>query len=250
MLDIAHNTCKYLTYGFEEGESGTPHLQGYCEYPNPVTMARVKKDTSARCHVEQRRGTQQQAITYCHKDGNWTEYGEKALGQGHRSDLDDVASDVLTKKMSMSEIAQEHPTSWIRYNRGIISLANTKATPAWRDVLVLVYWGATGTGKTRRAMEEPSVYKLNQNTNGTLWFDGYDGQTTLLIDDYYGWIKYGELLTILDGYPYRCQIKGGMAWALWDTVIITSNKHPDDWYPSVTDTAALKRRISGVRYFE
>ncbi|AIF34802.1 replication-associated protein [Sewage-associated circular DNA virus-12] len=249
LLEIAKFSGRYLTYGFEIGESGTPHLQGYCEYENPVTMGRVKKDISDRCHVEVRKGTQLQAVSYCHKDGNWLEYGEKAAGQGHRSDLDDVARDVLDKK-SLMEIANDHPTSWIRYSRGIQSLANSQPPPRWRDVLVLVYWGVTGTGKTRRAMLEPSAYKLNQNTNGTLWFDGYDGQSTLVIDDFYGWIKYGELLTLLDGYPYRCQVKGGMAWARWDTVIITSNKCPDDWYPLVPDTAALKRRISAIRYFE
>ena len=49
---------------------------------------------------------------------------------------------------------------------------------------------------------------LSQNTNGTLWFDGYRGQKTLILDDFYGWLKYGDLLKILEGHPYRCQMKG------------------------------------------
>lgn len=247
LLKLADFHNRYLTYGFEVGEKKTQRLQGYCEYHNPVTMKRLKVDVSPRAHFEPRRGTQKQAIDYCHKDGNWIEYGEKLPGQGHRSDLEEVATKVLAKT-PLSSIAADHPIEWIKFNRGITSLANTQATPKWREVLVLVYCGETGTGKTRRAMREESVYKLNQNTNGTLWFDGYDGETTLLIDDFYGWIKYGELLTLLDGYPYRCQIKGGHMWAKWDTVIITSNKAPDEWY-TFQDLSALKRRICAVRYF-
>lgn len=120
--------------------------------------------------------------------------------------------------------------------------------PKWRDVEVVVFWGKTGTGKTRTAMAEDSVYKLNTNNNGTLWFDGYDGEKTLVLDDFYGWIKYGELLTLLDGYPYRCQVKGSSVWARWTKVIITSNKRYEDWYMD-RDISALKRRISKIGEF-
>lgn len=239
---------KYIIYGFEVGESQTPHLQGYCEYENPVGMTRVKKDISSRVHIEKRQGTQSQAITYCKKDGNWWEKGEPRKGQGFRSDLQTVADEAL-KGTPVETIALQHPVEYIKYSRGIQALANMQPTPKWRNVEVIVFVGPTGTGKTRRAMAEESVFKLNQNTNGTLWFDGYQGESTLLLDDFYGWIKWGELLTLLDGYPYRCQLKGSFAWAKWDTVIITSNKEPKDWYDRA-DISALQRRISGVRHFE
>ena len=238
---------QYIIFGFEEGSQGTKHLQGYCEYENPVTLGRLKKDISDRVHIEKRRGTQEQAIKYCKKDGNWWEKGEKKPGQGYRTDLEEVAADVQGGK-SLQEIAEEHPVQWIKYNRGITSLRNTEKRAKWRDVEVVVYWGETGTGKTREAMKEESIYKLNQNSNGTLWFDGYDGEKTLLLDDFYGWIKWGELLTLLDGYEYRCQVKGGHVWANWTKVIITSNKHPEKWYDR-TDKEALWRRIKSIEKF-
>lgn len=37
--------------------------------------------------------------------------------------------------------------------------------------------------------------------------------------------------------------KGSSAKLAAKTFVFTSNKHPDDWYPKVKDTSALKRRI-------
>lgn len=232
----------YLIYGFEVGDNGNPHLQGYCEFIGPTTLKHVRTCLGGRAHLEIRRGTQSQAIAYCKKDGNWWERGTKALGQGHRSDLDGVVH-MIKEGKPLSLIAAECTAQMILYSKGIekTKLLVNKPKP-WRDVEVIVYWGETGSGKTRKAMEE-SPYKLNQNTNGTLWFDGYDGEKTLLLDDFYGWIKYGELLTLLDGYPYRCQTKGGHCWAEWTKVIITSNKFWADWYKA-ENQSALKRRIS------
>ena len=92
-------------------------------------------------------------------------------------------------------------------------------------------------------MENPSVYKLNQPSNNSLWFDGYNGEKVLLIDDFSGWVKYRELLTLLDGYPYRCEMKGGHVWAKWNWVIITSNLDVKNWY-NREDIDPLTRRIS------
>lgn len=246
--NIGKFSGRYIIFGAEKGEKGTKHLQGYCEYENAVTLGRVKKDTSERIHLEKRRGTQAEAIKYCTKDGDIWEKGERRPGQGSRTDLRDVANGINDGK-SLQQISEEYPVEWIKFNRGIQSLHNMKETPKWREITVLVYWRPTGTGKTKRAMREESVYKLNQNTNGTLWFDGYNGEETLLLDDFYGWIRYGELLTLLDGYPYRCQLKGGYCWARWTTIIITSNEQPDGWY-KINDISALKRRITAIREFQ
>lgn len=232
---------KYIIFGFEHGAQGTRHLQGYVEFDGPTTRKHVVETLGGRAYCDVRFGTQKQAIDYCKKEGNWWESGSKALGQGHRSDLDGVVS-MIKEGKPLSLIASECTAQMILYGKGIEKTRLLVNRPSeWRDVKVVVYWGETGTGKTRKAMEE-KPYKLNQNTNGTLWFDGYDGERVLLLDDFYGWIRYGELLTLLDGYPYRCQTKGGHCWAEWTKVIITSNKFWSEWY-KVEDLGALKRRI-------
>ena len=239
----------YCIACFEIGDEGTPHMHAYVVVKNPIGMKRVKTLWGNRCHVEIVRGGHQENIRYIKKDGNWWVRGVEPVGQGHRTDLDKIGEEIVKGKSSQ-QIAVEAPGTYVKYHHGLRQLELvTQTPPKWRDVVVAVYWGETGTGKTRKAMEEnESIYKMNTSTNGKLWFDGYTGEKVLLLDDYYGWIKFGELLTILDGYPYRCEVKGGFTWAKWTKVIITSNKRPSDWYHNM-DIAPLRRRINQELFF-
>ncbi len=58
---------RYFVLQEEVGKSGTPHLQGYVELFRPVFMSRVKRLLGARVHIEQRFGSQAEAIAYSKK---------------------------------------------------------------------------------------------------------------------------------------------------------------------------------------
>lgn len=247
----------YVSYGIfqpEVGESGTPHLQGYLEF-----SAKKGFNVVARLfpwHIEARRGSQQQAIDYCTKEdsrnGDKVEWGEKK-SQGKRSDIASAYERVRQGKRER-DIAEELPVVHAKYYRGIEryrALLDYDNTKEFRHLQVTVLWGQAGVGKTRQAIESSDdYYILNAPSNGTLWFDGYQGEKTLIIDDFYGWIKFHDLLRILDGYQYRLPIKGSFTYAKWDKVFITSNKNIYDWYPNVTNAeqlAALERRINEIK---
>lgn len=67
---------KYLVFGYEVGENGTPHLQGYIELTKRLRFGGVKKLFPPRVHLEARRGTAEEAADYCKKDGVFfEEYG-------------------------------------------------------------------------------------------------------------------------------------------------------------------------------
>lgn len=230
--------------------TGRLHLQGYLEFEVSMRLSSVKRFLSAEsCHLEGRRGTRDQAIAYCRKEeshvaGPW-EVGRAHLRPGKRTDIDEVTDLILSGK-PLLELVAEYPVQFVRNHRGFEyvsrSLAFQRQVP-WRDVKVMVYWGESGTGKTRLAFADAGndIYSLPQGER--IWFDGYIGQTHLLLDDYYGWIKYGLFLKLLDGYPVPCPVKGGFVPNLWTTVIITSNKPPAEWY-SFGLTDALKRRLA------
>lgn len=235
------------------------HLQGYIEFGSAVRLTTLRRVVGESVHGESRKGTRAQAIAYCRKEasrvcGPWSYGDEGVVRQGHRTDLDNVA-DALQTGSTISEVVQEYPVQYIRYRRGIEALYNhglQRRAQEWRELEVLVYYGEPGTGKTRKALDEnPSRFILDQGER--VWFDGYCGESTLVIDDFYGWIKHGQLLRILDGHPLRLEVKGGFTWALWTRVILTSNRHWHDWYPSVThesQIAALRRRITNTIHFE
>ncbi len=123
-------------------------------------------------------------------------------------------------------------------------------------MVVFIYWGKTGTGKTRSVYDQAkelgeSVFSLVQNDSGTPWFDGYAGEEVLLIDDFYGWCKVSFLLKLLDRYPLNVQVKGSMIPFISKKIIFTSNIHPEYWFNWKNDEIknAFFRRITEIKEF-
>lgn len=253
---------KYIIYQLERcPNTQRDHIQGYCEFSSPIRLVRIKELLGdPAVHVEQRKGSRDQARDYCRKeesriDGPW-EYGDFGKGQGNRSDLD-ALRDTMLVDPKLSTVLDEHFGMFVKYTRGIQAasfLLRKRATKDFRTLDVHVYWGEAGTGKTRSAVERNEDYYILDKSGDTIWFDGYDGESHLIIDDFYGWIPFGALLRILDGYQYKCSIKGGFVYAAWTTVTITSNRSVDEWYPNArlndAQRNALARRINEFRHFE
>lgn len=237
------------------------HWQGYAELKSQRRLNGVKEALGdEKAHIEPRRGTAKEAADYCKKaesaiPDTIVEFGQIS-GQGRRSDVENMVSMIREGKSNL-EILDEMPGTYARMYKAADRIRwelQRASTSRWRNLEVIVLYGATGTGKTRFAIEscppEESLFKLDVANN--LWWDGYSGESTLVLDDFYGWIKYGLLLNVLDGYPLRLEVKGGFTRAAWTRVIVTSNKHPRDWYKDPQGElvngvpAALARRITSI----
>lgn len=129
----------------------------------------------------------------------------------------------------------------------------------WQPKEIHVYWGDTGTGKSRKAHWEAEqqfgddVFKKSKDKD---WFCGYDGEPALIIDEFYGAeFTPAALLGLLDGYPYDVNKKRlGASPSGITHVWITSNVHPRDWWPSAnippSVREALARRITTCTHFD
>lgn len=246
-----HDDIKYCAWQIEQCPTTKRfHIQGYIEFKKPMRFAAIKQMLGNDIHIERRKGTRSEAIEYCRKpDSRYQgpyEYGNNQT-QGERTDLKTLANDL--KNYGLKHVVENMPEMCIKFSKGIQFLKaqyDKMNATKFRLVEVILLEGPPGCGKTSWAFNtysDSDIYILNCNSNNTLWFDGYDGEKVLLIDDYKGWIKYTELLKILDIYPYRCQIKGSYTYALWDKVIITSNYDYHHWYNEGIDIRALERRI-------
>ncbi len=226
------------------------HWQGYIEFFDSVRTTKVK-DTVGECHCEYRRGSRTEAREYCRKKetavaNTQFEFGEWRADVSRKRKL----GDMLKGNMTLDELIKESPVDYVRYHRGLEKLFARrmgKKARQFRRVTVLVYVGPTGTGKTRKACAEPDHFVMPLGDK--LWFDGYNGEKCLIIDDYYGNIKYQFLLRILDGHELQMPYKGGFIWSMWNKVIITSNQHPRLWYTHLGYPAALQRRITNIIFF-
>jgi len=246
---------KYGCIGKEVGESGTPHLQGYLHMNKAKALSAViknlKKVLGTAPHVEICKGSPQANIEYCSKGGDFVEWGERPK-QGRRMDLEHAAQMVRDGKR-MIEIADEHPGTFIRYHKGIRAykeLHDAEKAADWRDVKCYLLTGPTGCGKTRHAMESAErVYKIQGSD--LQWWDGYEGEEVILIDEYANDMKITKLLALLDGYKLRLPVKGGFTYAAWKEVYITTNLKNLHEQAGDEHRRALERRITKtVSYWE
>lgn len=262
---------RYVVYQSETcPDTGREHFQGYAEFYAPITMSMVKKVFQCpSMHLERRKGTQQEARDYCMKDESrtpgcepieWGVFGKDS--QGKRSDLSDALQ--VLKQDGLSTLLDTYPEVYVKFHKGIAQLqydtTRIKYETTMREVESTVLYGPPGSGKTYAAIHSCSEGNLTYfrllpptSKNGALWFDGYDNQQVIIVDEMKDWIPWAFLMNFMDQYPMMLPIKGGHRVAQFHYVIFTSNTHPKEWFPFYDkgmDWMALRRRISSIRYLQ
>lgn len=247
---------RYSTYVLETGDGGKPHMQCFLHFQRQVPLSGVKSFIGrTTVHAEQvidddaashycEKPVQGCSCKHCKKAresgsvlAGPVEVGTRpAYGTTAQAPTDAVA-EMVKQGWNDDVIAREAPWALLRYAKGIDKLrkANMMAdAKKYRKVEVILLTGAAGTGKSSWAYDTygvDNVYAPNLEGN-KLWFDDYAGESVLLLDDFRGSsTTLGNLLKYMDGRPRQLlQIKGGHLYALWTTVVITSNTEPTDWY--------------------
>lgn len=75
-IDNFYNAfCNYTIYGFEVGEQGTKHIQGFAQMKKQKRFLSIVKFFNNRAHIEKANGTPEQNKAYCSKEGNYKEFG-------------------------------------------------------------------------------------------------------------------------------------------------------------------------------
>lgn len=241
--------CTYACIGIETGKNGTPHLQICAEFTNTKSLSQIKK-ICVRLHAEKRKGTKEEASNYCKKDGNFHEIGKLKNAKGKRTDLDQVKEAVKQGKpmREIMEIASGYQA--LRYAE-----LCKKYLQKPRDWKPQVWWfyGKTGSGKTMTAFEMSNPDDRWVSMDSLKWWDGYDGQGDVIVDDFRGSdCRLKTLLRILDRYEYRVEHKGGSTQLLAKRIFITCPYHPEEVYKNIDGGENIKqllRRIDFIQRF-
>lgn len=244
-----------LCYQLEAGENGTPHYQGYVRFSCQRSLNVVKRFLP-RAHWEPARGLPKHNLDYCTKnDGRLGEpvvlgqFGNNGGGSSHLKRTEVVSLIEQDPYVSTADLVAAGGLDVLISNPNLLGLARGYLLQDARraGVTCELYFGRTGTGKSRLAdTRYPDAYR---KTTGP-WWDGYQGQSTVILDDFDGdFMPVGQLLRVIDRYPLDVPVKGSFVKLVANHFVITSNLLPAGWYPLIVDTAryqAIIRRLSTV----
>jgi hypothetical protein len=242
--------CQYLIIGKEVGECGTPHLQGFVQFHLKKTLLACKK-INPRAHWEQTKGSIDQNVEYCSKDGTFEERGIRPLSKKRQGEKEKERWDLALQCAKKGRWDEVPESILVRYGKGL-EWAVQKIEESTRDLSdtdekMEWYYGASGTGKSRRAREEnPGAYLKACNK----WWDGYRSQEVVIIEDFDKdhRVLCHHLKIWADRYMFPAEIKGGKIDIRPKKIIVTSNYHPRDIWESESDYGPILRRFRVVRF--
>lgn len=205
-----------------------------------ITVAKML----GNCHVEEMRGSKEQAENYIEKRGKFEEKGEQILmrggsiekienNRGKRTDYEEFDKAVLDGTINLNEhlLTLANETEVRNFQARYLRLLQRKVKP-FRQIHVIYVEGEAGSGKSYGVIERyPNAYRVSVADKTNFPFNGYSGEKELWLDELRpGVFKHAELMQVLDGYKMNVDVKYGQVPALWETVIITSAMPFDDWY--------------------
>ncbi len=251
----------YLVMQHEQGaKKGGHHIQGFLTMATkrrPSTLGNIFHLAPTCFQKMKKLSTPQKNRAYCTKDEDrlpGTEFFEYGTCPGLQPNKVETMCDLILKH-GLKRAIESDPATYIRHSNGFKTLdMHYKRQKTRNDTIhVIVICGPPGAGKSwwaKKLYDPGNTFTIPAvPRSGQAWFDYYDGERTLVIDECSGRIEFELFKNMLDPLDMLCPTKGDHSPAMWDTVIVTTNFHPNSWYNNDidwwgTDTKGpLQRRI-------
>jgi len=218
------------------------HWQILCAFPTKVRAAKLK-ELFGDVHHELTRSSA--ANDYVWKEDTYVngtrfELGKLAFKRNSPDDWEKIWESAKTGR-----IMDIPPQIRLQNYRTIKQIEKDFLQPVAAIREINVFWGPAGTGKSRTAWEQSGLDAYPKDPCTKFW-DGYQGQEKVVIDEFRGEINISHILRWFDRYPVNVECKFGATTLKATKIWITSNLHPRDWYPQLdaATLAGLLRRLT------
>ena len=234
--------CVYAKGQQESGEGGFLHWQWIVLFDKPVRLSVVRSLFSG--HWELTRSDA--ALSYVWKEDTRVADTQFEIGSLPKKRNSKVDWDEVRRLAQRGDLETIPADIYVRCYGNLKRISSDCLQPVPMERSVFVFWGATGTGKSRTAWEQAGLDAYSKDPR-TKWWDGYTGQQHVVIDEFRGDIHLSHILRWFDRYPVRVESKGSTCAFNASSIWITSNLNPrSEWFPDtdVSSVDALMRRLN------
>jgi len=244
--------CRYIVYGREVGESGTPHLQGFIVFKSQKTFSAARSVfLPYHPHIEVCRGSVDDNERYSKKDGDYYESGDKPISQVAKGILEKERWGVAlaaAKAGRLDDIPDDIRFKY--YATCKLIMKDNLVMPADIDGLTGIWiYGLSGCGKSRYARHTyPGAYLKMANK----WWDGYQEQQYVILEDIdprHNCLGH-HLKLWTDRYSFLAEMKGSAIAIRPLKIIITSQYCIGDIFDDPLTVDALTRRMEVMHMTE
>ena len=238
-------SVKEYVIAHELHEDGGNHLHAYVRYD-----VGIKPRDMACFDVGDYHGNYQSArspkavVKYCTKEDD---YITNIDIKSYLSKKGKVTAAILREKTAARAL-EDGDISFMQVRQYKLARLEVSLQPyTHTDVRGVWIWGPPGIGKSRAVREKfPELYDKSQNK----WWDGYEGQDTVLLDDFDDRKScLGHYLKRwMDRYSCQGEVKGGTLHLKHHRFIVTSNYSIAECFEDDTMATAIRRRCTVIHY--
>lgn len=272
IFETLRDNFKTLLYVCMADEKGTTHHTHVAVFFGSRVRFRMIKKYFPEAHIEKIRGTVSDNVNYIRKSGKWADdekHGTSIKGtfqewgqqppdsKGKRGDMSDLYQ-MVQDGMSNAEILQQNQ-DYILHIDKIDKLRTMLLTEKYKgerrlDLDVTYRYGLTGTGKTRKVLDDYGDGDVYRVTDYEHPFDSYACQPVIVFEEFRNSLPLKDMLNYLDIYPLELPARFSNKYACYTHVYLISNWSLEMQYNHVhhddmDSWDAFLRRIKKVEIF-
>ncbi len=247
---------RYACYQLEVGDNGTPHFQGYIVWYRDRRISAMNKDLGNVAWIARRKGKHSEAKTYAIKEdtrveGPWYFGSDEGIpeSQGGRSELFAVKRKIDDGESNLA-LWNDNFSVMVRAHKALAVYKRLKIQKRSTMPIVFLFVGPPGTGKSELAhilaKSFGSYFKIPSTKGSGLYFDTYDGEVSMIMDEMDGNRCTPTFLNdMLDKYPNSLPVHGsGNVENVSKYIFICSNYLPKFWWRKGHNIQTFWRRVS------